>query len=564
MRSGSLLLSPQPWVVLAFMFGILPLGLSSTEMWDGVVGVQALASNNWMTLKDWLLDSNWYLTYSLFILADFLQQAFGLENWVFFKLWILLMIVGIAFEVFHLAQRVFEVPKSTALWLPALVFSFPLWYVLFSYTPMLGHLTCAWLALAGYRLIYSDKKLAQATGVVLIALSFQLASNCAFILALELGRWVLSKNKSKWSYERSALLLLLSLAVFAATRVIWPPVGTYVGYNRFLNPLHVSSWISYAKYSALFATWLVLLVPVVVGSWWTCTRSNIDPSTGAQGTWQLLKQQRIVIAVFAFLMLSACAPYIAVGLGSPLFTVNVGTSGSVSAVLASNSASGPVGVWFGGWGARHMLLMMIPMVLFAGWIASFAYQKWASYRNKSHVSRVSINATFTSTILVYLALGLSGHWAKLQRITKEQAVVQLLASKPQLPFGQVDLLLDNREDFLSSIYETNYLLFRAYKGTHWAALMLPDNPVVKAWGDEHRRLTLEVAPKDRPKIAGLNMMTSYSWSNTCKTIATIDFPSLSVWDVLWRTEHDPTQLPKARIQPVSSTCQNANPFWQAQ
>ena len=424
---------------------------------------------------------------------------------------------------------------------------------------MLGHLTCVWLALTGYRLIYSDKKIVQATGVVFIALSFQLASNCAFILALELGRWVLSKDKPKWSYGRSALLLLLSFAAFAATRVIWPPLGTYVGYNRFLNPLNLTSWISYAKYSTLFGTWLLLLAPMVTGVWWACRPNGANSAPGISGLWQGLKHKRIVVGVFAVLVLAACAPYIAVGLGSPLFTVNLSASSSVSAVLAGNAASGAIGVWFGGWGARHMLLMMIPMVLFSGWLASLAYQKISPDRD---FSRTAISAAFALTIVASLALGLSGHWAKLKRIAKEHTLVQLLATQPPLPHGQVDLLLDKNEDFLSSIYETNYLLYRAYKSTHWAALMLPDNPVVRAWGEEHRRLTLNVEPNDRPKIAGLNMMHNYSWSDTCKTTARVGFSSLSLWDVLWRAEHAPAQLPAAKIEPVSSTCQNTNPFWQ--
>lgn len=552
------------WILIAFILGVLPIGLSSTEMWDGVVSVQSVGSGDWQVLKGIALDSNWYLTYGLFLLADALQKFTDLPYWVSFKVLSVSLIAGISYEVYRLARQIFGIPAAIAAWLPALVFSFPIWYIFFTYTSVSGHLACVWLGLAGYRLVYSDKKSQILLGVVFVTLSFQLASNCAFILALECGRWALSKNKSLWSYGRSIGIFLLALAAFAATRIIWPPVGTYVGYNRFLNPLYLTSWISYIKYSALFSTWLVLLIPTLLGIWWSRVRSDTDQSIVACGLWQALNHQRIVLGVFALLMLSACAPYIAVGLGSPLFTVNAGTSGSVSAVLASNAAWGYLGIWFGGWGARHMLLMMIPMVLFAGWLTSFAHQKVIpSDEDKLRTSSACINTTFTTTIIVFLIVGLSGHWAKLQRIAKEQAVVQLLAGKPQLPYGQVDLLLDKHEDFLSSIYETNYLLYRAYANTHWAALMLPDNPVVRAWGDQHRRLTLDVAPKDHSKIAGLNMMTNYSWSDTCKTIARVKLPSLGIWDVLWRAEHMPAQLPAARIEPVSTNCLNTNPFWQS-
>jgi hypothetical protein len=560
MRLRSLALSPMPWLVLALLFGVLPLGLSSTEMWDGVVGVHALKTGDWTTLKEWLLDSNWYLTYGLFILADRLHQVFGLEYWIFFKLWILLMIVGSAFEAANLAQRIFEVPDSIAAWVPALVFSFPIWYVFFSFTPMLGHLTCLWLALTGYRLSYSDKRITQATGMLLVAMSFQLASNCAFILSLELGRWALTKNKSRWSYGRSTALLVLSVAVFAATRFIWPPVGMYVGYNRLLNPLQLSSWISYAKYSALFATWLVLLAPMLAGAWWTFSRRDVPAPIGGTQTWSLLKQQSMVIVVFALLLLAACAPYIAVGLGSPLFTVDVGASTWVSAVLASHSALGPVAIWFGNWSARHLLLMMIPLVLLIGWLASLTYQQRPS---PGREIPLGILVSFVLTIVFFLAIGVSGHWAKLQRIAKEQTVVHLLASKPQLPDGQVDLQLDKHEDFLGSVYEANHLLYRAYNSTHWLALMYPNLPVVRAWGDERRRTALAASPANRASLGRLNMMADYSWSTTCKTVANITFPHLSVWDVLWQTEHAPSKLPVAQIEPVSSNCPNADKFWQA-
>ena len=541
------------WTTLAFLFGVMPLWLSSTEMWDGVVGIQALTSRDWLTIKGWLLNSNWYLTYALFRITDALQQITGLPHWIFFKLWITLMIVGIACEVYRLAQAVFEIPASIAKWLPALIFSFPLWYVFFSYTPMLGHLTCVWLALAGYRLLYSNKKWPIAIGVVFVLMSFQLASNCAFILTLELGRWLLCKDKAKWRYWRSASLLLLALGVFAATRVVWPPVGTYVGYNRFLNPLHLSSWISYAKYSALFATWLVLVFPMGIGIWWAARPDHAAPALR-----QELQRRWKMLAILALITFATCLPYIAVGLGSPLFTLNIASSNSISAVLASNSALGPVSVWYGGWGARHMLLMMIPMVLLAACLAT-CYQNLDPV--DSPVLCKTLVGTFISMVCLNLAFGVPGHWSKLQRIAAEQAVVQLLASHPPMPYGPVDILLDKRVDYLGSMYETNYLLSRAYKGTHWAALMLPDHPALQKWGEEYRRFVADHARVDRALIAKLNMMDDYSWAVNCDTVVRITLPELSAWDVLWRAEHSPEHLTPAQITPVSSSCSEANEFW---
>lgn len=554
MKTGKVLLSSRFWTAATFLVGVMPLWLSSTEMWDGVVGIHALASRDWTVINTWLLDSNWYLTFGLFLLADDLQVLTGLPYWIFFKLWLTLLIAGIAVEVYRLAVRVFEIPASLALWLPPLVFSFPIWYVFFSYTSMSGHLTCVWLALIGYRLLYGNSMRSRATGAGLLTMSFQLASNGPFILVLEFSQWLLSRDKASWRYGRSALILFLALAVFAATRVIWPPVGTYVGYNRLLNPTQLANWVSYAKYASFFATWLVLLVPMVLGLWWTAARHGCS----AKDIRLVLLQRWKTMAVFTVLTLAACAPYIAVGLGSPLFTSSLTASSSVSAALANNSATGPVSVWYGGWGARHLVLMMIPVVVFAGWLAYTAHQLMQA-KTKELITHSS--GSFIFMIAVGLAFGIPGHWAKLQRLAKQQSIVESLASLPPPPPGRIDLLLDKREDYLSYIYETNDLLRKAYKSTHWAALMLPEVPAIQAWGDDHRRLTLDQPEKNRHTIAKLNVMEDYAWADYCKTVARIELPTFSLWDVLWRAEHSPQQLPKTQIIPLSSTCAGADKFW---
>lgn len=543
------------WTAIAFIFGVLPLGLSSNEMWDGVVAIHAMTANDWSAMKGWVLDSNWYLTYAIFSLIDYLQHAWGLPLWISFKLWTLIAIIGIATEVYLLARRVFGIPNYVAVWLPALVFSFPIWYVFFSYTCMIGHLTCVWLALAGYRLIYSDKTWVAALGAVVITASFQLASNCAFILALELGRWCVCKEKSLWSYRRSALLVLLSMAVFAATRIIWPPVGSYVGYNRFLNPLQFWSWISYAKYSLLFSTWLVLLLPVFAGLWIASTR---DPRSKGKLTSALRNSWKTML-FFIILALAASLPYIAVGLGSPLFVMNFSSSSSVSAALASNSASGLLSVWYGGWGARHMLLMLVPMVLFASWLVAAGQQALAP---ESKVLLKTLCGTFALTISIGLAFGVPGHWAKLKRIADQRAMVQALMGKPQLPFGQVDILLDRHAAYVSDLHETNYVLYLAYKSTHWAALMVPEAANVRDWGSADRQLKLNQIANGSPVIASLNVMRDYLQNDhDCKTIIRVKQSELSAIDVLWKAEHQPQHLPKTTVEPVSTTCKNANGFW---
>ena len=58
MTLPAFLKSARLWTCLAFALGVVPLGLSSTAMWDGVVGIQLLIAQDWPTLKAWMLDSN--------------------------------------------------------------------------------------------------------------------------------------------------------------------------------------------------------------------------------------------------------------------------------------------------------------------------------------------------------------------------------------------------------------------------------------------------------------------------------------------------------------------------
>lgn len=551
MRHLKLLMSIRAWTVLALLLGVLPIGLTSTEMWDGVIGVHAMAQNDWVAMKGWGLDSNWYLPFGLLALLDGLHHQFGLPIWLSVKVWLLLMILGIAHETDCLAQKVFDIPATATVWARPLIFSFPIWYVFFSYMAMLGHLTCVWLALVGYRKLHERGGRQLMIGAVLMTLSFQLASNCVFLLALEAGRWVLRREKAHWSYTRSALLLTLAVAVFTATRVIWPPVGSYAGYNQLLNPLRLSSWLSYVKYGAFFATWLLLLLPMAIG--WAKTGSRQSTTQFAGGKFENLKW----LAFFAFLMLAACAAYIGVGLSSPLFILRgISTSASsISATLASEASSWLISVWYGGWGARHLLLMMLPITVLTCWLAN---------RQSIEVNAsLSANAKFAlvASIALNLALGVPGHWAKLKRIANEHTLVAALKRLPEPPPGQVELLMDPPADYVSSVHETNYLLYQAYKKTQWAGVMVPRIQPAQAWGDEQVRFLRDKPPVDRSLAARVSLMNDYDWDKRCKTTARVSYPALSLWDVLWRAEHAVDELPNAVISQSLSNCPKANGFW---
>lgn len=535
------------WTVFALLLGPAPIWLSSTEMWDGVIGAHALANHDWATLRSWLLDSNWYLTYGLFYLADALQPL--LPPWIFFKLWIILMALGIAWEVRRLGEDVFNIEPAVAAWLPAVVLSFPLWYVFFSYTPMLGHIACVFLALAGYRLFHAPGRMQASLGLLLVLLSFQLASNCAFLIALESGRWLFARDRSRWNYVRSVILVFAAIAAFAATRVIWRPVGAYIAYNQFLDPLALSSMLSYLKYLALFATWFLLLLPLLPGlvaSWHRRAAGEKSFGTALRAGWRPM-------ALLGLLALAAMAPYVVVGLGSPLFVVHLPSPTSVSAVLATASSQAPLSFWYGEWGARHLLLPMVVIALFAGCCVALV--------QRATVPGATLRGALVLMIAVNLLIGMAGHWKKLERIAQEHGIVKALAARPAPPGGEVDLIVDAHAGYLGRVYEANDLLLRAYGETRWSAHLLPEVPAIQAWSEKTRRELAEQAPASRAASDRLNLMVGYDWNRHCRSTVRLQLADLGVWDVLWRAEHQRATLPAATVRAVSSDCPDAGSAW---
>lgn len=553
-RVSVFLTSAKFWTFLAFFLGVMPIWLTSTEMWDGIIGIYALESNNWIVIKNWLLDSNWYISYLIFYMADSIHRLIEVPHWILFKSWITLLILGIGYEVYRLARGVFCIDLKVARWLPALIFSFPVWYVYFSFAAMVGHLTCVWLALIGYRFLYSEKRAVCLVGTVAVVLSFQLASNCAFLIALEFSNWLMNRKKHVWDLRKSLLIVGLAVLVFYLTRIVWPPLGTYAGYNKLLNPFEFGSWLIYLQRACYWITWLILLLPLT----FILFRFNQRKQFGYTTVSSKPSQGINMGLCFVSLIGAATAPYIAVGLASPFFVVNLPSAGSVSAVLAGNSTM--ISIWYGGWGARHAMLLMIVFALFVGWAIQNTKSDITLEKRSFILTNTSVLAVIIAFNLVFL---LPGHFAKLRRIAQERTIVELLKRTPQIPNGQVDFILDAKNDYLISSYEANYLLYKAYKATNWLAFMLPDQPVVKTWVETSRESIFKHASSFPAVTAGQHVMTNYDWQNRCKTVVHLVLPVLDFMDVLWRAEYAPLELPAAFLQPISSSCTGASAFWTA-
>ena len=545
---------------LACLLALGPLLLTSREMWDGVASSYALAIKDDSITYAWLVDSNWYVTYGLVRAAHWLEFTAVIPSWVSLKLWNSAMILLIAYETTLLARNLLQLPHAMARWCFPLVVSFPIWYVFFSYTPMSAHLFCAWIGLAGYRLLQNRSLITKAFAGLAVIVSFQLASNCIFLPTVAFAHLVLLPDRRSERLRLALFVLAAAIGAFFATRVIWPPSQAYVGYNTILNPA-TTSMFHYLKYVAMFGSWTLLMVPGLATALLMRFRYGEDalvqtPLHSKPDDSESLIQGLILCCLLG----AAAAAYIAVGLGSPLFVVNVDRAPSFSAALARNMDGSRLGVWYGGWGARQLILFLIPLCMATVWLVTIITRRQKLGPGSGKASRVA-SLALGICVLFNLIWLLPGHWAKLARHAEETVIVNWLKAHPAPPPGKVDIVLAASFDYVSLVYEANYLLFLSYGFDSWAAAIFPDRPDIRQAAYKLRQDVLSTPESTRNLLAGQNLMKSYDWKQECLSSVNLTLPKLSAVEILWTAAHSPTDLPQATAQKISSDCPDAPEPW---
>lgn len=535
---------------------LAPLLLPTRPMWDDVIMRYAFSTdpaNGMQSLYgDMIWSTNWYLTWvALQVLASF-QEHWGIPLAFSFKLLMVAVAFGIAVETARITRWVLPIGDAYVRWMPPLVAAFPLWFVFFCYFCMSGHLLGLWLGLLGYRWWMHGQRWRQVAGIGVVAAGFQLASLCVFLPALALAEWLLHPARRRQVALRGAVMFGLGVLVYVATRVVWPPIDLYEGYNQLVLPTSGAAVRQYIKYLALFATWGLLLGPALLvwawGAW-----AGPSPQRGecdGRGVQTSGAGPARLALVLSMLMGAACLPYVMVGVGGPLWVLRLGSESSYSAALVNTPGASTVGLWYGGWHARQSMVLMLPMCMAVVWVAS----------------RVAVLGKRWSLAVIGLSLALSaglllaGYWAKLQRAAHETSIVNLLRSMPQPPGGMLRVALPSATDFALDTYEMNYLLFEAHGTAQWMAFAAPERVHQFALA---KRETLLKTPADRRELVGMaQVMAQYDWTRTCETRLWLAWPALSVWDVLWRAHSQPQSVAPATALRTASTCPDAPADWQ--
>lgn len=548
------------WGLVLACLLLAPLLLPTRPMWDDVIMRYAFASEPTTGLQamyaDMMWSTNWYLTWAALQGFAWLQSQLGVPLVASFKLLTVALALGIAVEAARITRLVLPLDDAyapnQARWVLPLVAAFPMWFVFYCYFCMSGHLLGLWLGLLGYRWWMHGAAWRRWLGAAVVTAGFQLASLCVFLPALALAEWLLHPERRRQAAWRGAVMLGLSVLVYAATRVVWPPVELYEGYNKLVLPTSGGALKQYAKYTALFATWGLLLLPALAVWAWVSLQVSVRGNVSGRGSGErsLNAHPAFVAAVLGMLMGAACLPYVMVGVGGPLWVLRLGAESSYSAALVNTPDASVVGLWYGGWHARQAMVLMLPLCMAVVWVAGrvavLRGQRWGA-------SVIGLSLALSAALL------LPGYWAKLQRAAYETSVINHLRSVPAPPGGLVRVALPPDADFALDTYEANYLLFEAYGTARWVAFAAPER--LHAFALAKRDKLLATPPEQHALVGMAQVMSQYDWSRACESQVWLAWPPLSVWDVLWRAHVQPRSVAPAQALRTASTCPDAPPQW---
>ncbi len=535
------------WVLISLLLGLGAIWLIPYEGHDGVIVGQAVESGDWRGVRMAWLGTNWVLLYPLFRINDWLAAQTGVPYWVWGKLVLSASVCGLAHEARLLSQQVLGLSRAQSAWTGVLVLVFPGWCMLYGTGWM--NIVFMWAVFAGHRIACQRSLGLRVCGMLLMLASLQVNSNLVVLPALEAMRWLTGQAGPRpWAVVRSIWVGAAVLGVYALLRWVSPPQGLYAGYNSLLWPSNWHNLQQVAKASAMFATWLALLIPAVMAAIWARQGKHLSsgyislapPATGLGLPSTIRHGMAVLLLGFATVF-----PYIMVGKGAPLFVLPwIPVQGSAQSAALANTSTAVVMHLFDGWNARHTWLMSVPLciasVLIATGGASPVRMKWWGV---------------VGAWLLSAAWLITGHHAKLSRYLDEQSLVRALQLAPAPPAGEVDLEASPSRRWLSTGDTTNYLMWRAYRQSIWAAdLYFEGEP---SWRDI--LLTRRASFARQPSIPGkenlvtlTNLMQDYRYTG-CRTHYVVQWvtqpPSALLTSGLW-----PDTVYPAVLKQQSANC----------
>ena len=428
----------------ALLTALVPIWITHREMWDGVAIEYAFETRDLSGLFNAATASGWPIASYFYKILFTLQESFYIPYWLGIDAIYTVALLGMAYEVFHLASRRMHLSQHLSTMVLILFLAHPIWHFLMSGIHFL-HMTGFWFLLMGHRLTSQKTLPFRLFGWALVTLSFQFPASIVMIFWLEWALYVEARKAEQQNVVRAFLVAFYAVGWYGASRTIFGPTQTFGAYNQLLLPNSLES-IKIILWTGLkFASWFVVLsAPLWVTLFW---QRRVGFSTEVSRRWDVK-----LLAPFLFspigIALTGCflalAPYLAVG-------------------------KGPVVVMPYDWTARNALPLALPFSI----LMVLMIEKLVVNADDLKTSKAKEKRLLTSVFFWWLSMSILGIGGKLYQIKLEKAIEVSLRHLAAPPSGLVTLQLPFDPLIRIRHNEANGLLWRAYGRAQWAVLISP-------------------------------------------------------------------------------------------
>ncbi len=485
---------------ITLLLVICPLLLVTRNMFDGASTTHAEMLGSFDGLYYWTTNANWPLAVAFYKICNLMAVGFSAPILFIIKMLVVALVLGLYFELVQLGRALFSVSERESRLMALLCVVSPSFYTLVS-TTIAPILLCVWLVFIGHRLFRSLDTKFRWVGLVLLALSFQLASNLVMSVALELVFMLRFSQYRKSKLIWLGILIATAVTVYASMRLLSPPKLIFTEHNLLLNPLNSDDLRRIVKATLMFLTWgvipLTALLLATLAAFFSQGGFKIDKiALKNYANWQPL-------LVCFFLCIAAAFPYVMVGKGPPLFTLRSLGDGVTEQVLRAAHTGWFAPTWANTSG-RHGFLYSISIALLSWQVASLVFNLLSTTpRMRRPVSQ------FLVLVFLFMSWTLPAYYNKLEHQYTELSLLKAFKMLPAAPAGIIEVHYKPVTDYLIWTNAAGVILRQAWGRSDYYAMFhsVPVHLADMQWA--YHAYLKDTGLLDTPMMQNFNAMSNF-------------------------------------------------------